>query len=209
MARSAEQPAPEMRDRILSEATRLFATRGFESTTIQAVAEAVGIRAPSVIHHFPSKAALREQVVEDLMSHWKNEIPRLLTAARSGEDRLSSALEALVQFLMADPYRARLALRELLDRPGETRGLIEQHLLPWMPLVTDYIRLGQQTGVVREDVDPESYVVEVIIMAISTVALGEVLDTVQSRDDEDRLSAMIRELVRMARDSLFVGGEPA
>ena len=128
---------------------------------------------------------------------------------RSGEDRLSSALEALVQFLMADPYRARLALRELLDRPDGTRALIEQHLLPWMPLVTDYIRLGQQTGVVRQDVDPESYVVEVIIMAISTVALGEVLDTVQSRDDEDRLAAMIRELVRMARDSLFVGGEPA
>ena len=66
-------------------------------------------------------------------------------------------------------------MRELLDRPAETHDLIAEHLLPWMPLVTDYIRLGQQTGVVREDVDPESYVVEGIIMAIATVALGDAL----------------------------------
>ena len=198
------QPVPEMRDRILAEATRQFATRGYESTTIQAVAEAVGIRAPSVLHHFPSKLALREQVVENLMGHWKNQIPRLLTAARSGEDRLSSALEALVQFLLEDPNRARLAMRELLDRPDETRGLIVEHLLPWMPLVTDYIRLGQQTGVVRQDVDPESYVIQVIIMAISTVALGEVVDAAMGRDDTDRLAPMIREVLRIARDSLFL-----
>jgi TetR/AcrR family transcriptional regulator len=200
------QPVPEMRDRILAEATRQFATGGYESTTIQAIAEAVGIRAPSVLHHFPSKLALREQVVANLMGHWKDQIPRLLTAARTGEDRLSSALEALVQFLLEDPNRARLAMRELLDRPAETRGLIVEHLLPWMPLVTDYIRLGQQTGVVRQDVDPDSYVIQVIIMAISTVALGDVVDAAMGRDKADRLAPMIREVLRIARDSLFVEG---
>ena len=47
-----------MRDRILSEAMHLAASRGFEATSIQAIADAVGIRKQSLLYHFSSKEIL-------------------------------------------------------------------------------------------------------------------------------------------------------
>ena len=41
----------EMRQRILTEATHLFARRGYEGTSVQAISEAVGIRKPVSYTH--------------------------------------------------------------------------------------------------------------------------------------------------------------
>lgn len=46
------------RDRILREASLLFTERGFHGTTTRDIAEAVGIRQPSLFHHFDSKHAI-------------------------------------------------------------------------------------------------------------------------------------------------------
>ena len=44
--------------RILAEASKLFAARGFLGTSTRDIAEAVGIRQPSLFHHFASKHSI-------------------------------------------------------------------------------------------------------------------------------------------------------
>ena len=100
--------------RILEVATRLFAARGFDGVSIQAVAEAVGMRGPSVLYHYRTKELLRDAVLAKLLGHWKDDLPRVLAAAQSGGDRLDGALRAMLGFFGDDPDRARLLLRELL-----------------------------------------------------------------------------------------------
>src|SRR3712207_8758015 len=41
----------------------LFARRGFEQTSVQAIADAVGLSKAGLLHHFPSKDALRAAVL--------------------------------------------------------------------------------------------------------------------------------------------------
>ena len=49
--------------KILDAAQELIQTRGYSAISFQLIAEQVGIRKPSVIHHFPSKASLGVAVI--------------------------------------------------------------------------------------------------------------------------------------------------
>lgn len=157
------------RERILVEATRLFAQKGLDATSLQDVADAVGMRKPSVLWHFRSKEELHRSVLDALLSRWNDALPRLMRAA-SREDRLDALLDETIAFFSDDPDRARLLLREALDRPDAMRALLGTYVSPWMAVVTDAIARGQRAGVLRADVDPEAYVVMVIHLVIGNVA---------------------------------------
>ncbi|HZZ86712.1 MAG TPA: helix-turn-helix domain-containing protein [Caulobacteraceae bacterium] len=53
---------------ILAEARRLFAERGFESTSIDEIAAAAGVAKGAVYHHFESKEALFQRVLEEIQA---------------------------------------------------------------------------------------------------------------------------------------------
>lgn len=205
MTVSPERPPIQVdaKHRIIVESIRLFGTKGFDGTSIQEIADAVGIRKPSLLYHFASKDALRDAATESLLVHWENELPGLLTARISGYDRFSSFLTAAVEFFMEDANRARLMVREMLDRPGVLHSLMKEHLSPWTTLLTDYIRMGQESGTIKPDVDPESYIIQVMMMVIGTVAIGGVVAALVHPGGGDSLEANVAELVRICRDALF------
>lgn len=194
----------EMRARILTEATRLFGLQGYGETSLDAIADAVGIRKPSLLYHFSSKETLREAVVRQMMEQWKDEIPRLLTAAASAQDKFTSTITAVVDFFVEDPNRARLCVREAMDRPEPLQALIGEHLRPWLVLLADYIRLGKQVEEVRPGVDAEAYVVHVLLLIISMVAFAPVGSAISDTPQPESIERQTRELVRVARSALFV-----
>ena len=53
-------------NQILSEATELFAKRGFAGTTLKDIADAMGMSRPALYHYFPNKEALLARLVSDL-----------------------------------------------------------------------------------------------------------------------------------------------
>ena len=60
------------RDQLIEVATRLFAERGYEDTSIEAVLSAAGVSRGALYHHFAGKDALFEAVVasvEQRMQH--------------------------------------------------------------------------------------------------------------------------------------------
>ena len=193
-----------VKDQILSEATRLFARNGVKGTSLQAVADAVGMRKQSLLYHFKSKGDLRAQVMDSLLAHWKREIPELMSASSSGRDRFSSAVTALVDFFKEDPDRARLMMREMMDAPAAARAGVIKHLRPWSTLLLDYIRMGQQAGVIKAEVNARSYLVHLIIMVMGAVAMADVAGAMFEPGEGEAEPPDLREPVRMARVALFV-----
>lgn len=209
MAASKKTPPEDMRQRILEEATRRFGDHGFGETSIDSIADAVGIRKPSLLYHFQSKEKLREEVVQNMMERWKEDLPRLLTTATGGHDRFESMITAVIDFYQEDPTRARLSVREAMDRPDSLKKLLQQHLQPWIALITDYIRWGKKTGICRPDVDPEAYVIHVLLMIISMTAFTPVAEAIASTTAKKSLARQKAELIRLAREGLFVEGAEA
>lgn len=195
-----ERNAPDARSAILAEATRLFASRGFEGTAVQDIADAVGVTKPAVLHHFSTKEKLREAVLETILSHWKDTLPQLLLAATASEDRFERVLGELWRFFSSDRDRARLVIREALDRPAELKRLLRGPVRPWLAAVAEYIRAGQARGQHYADVDAEAYVLHILQLVLVAAASEPVTSAVLEKDEAARYD---RELVRIARASLF------
>ncbi len=62
------------REQLIAVATRLFAARGYEGTSIDAVQQGAGVSRGSLYHHFASKDALFEAVLEALEARVGNEV---------------------------------------------------------------------------------------------------------------------------------------
>lgn len=51
------------KDKILCESLRLFARKGYEAVSVAEIAEAVGIKAPSLYKHFKSKREIFDEII--------------------------------------------------------------------------------------------------------------------------------------------------
>lgn len=190
-------------EHILAEATKLFAQNGFDATSLQQIAEAVGIRKQSLLYHYKSKDELRGAVIEAMLLHWKDVLPQLLAAATTGEDQFDSVMRAVLGFFISDPDRARLIVREVLDRPGQVKRMLGTHVRPWIDVVCNYIRKGQEQGRVWPNLDPEAYVIHVINLVVASVATHEVSGALLGSRSKKVSSRHIDELLRVARRSMF------
>lgn len=197
----------DVRAQLLEAATHLFAAKGFDGTSLKDIADVVGIRKPSLLYHFPSKNDLRLAVLDGLLERWNDILPKLLMAAAGGEDRFETIVRETVTFFNDDPDRARLLMREILDRPEDMRTRLEEHVAPWVNVVADYIRKGQRSGELHHNVDPEAYILQVVNLIVSGVASASCLDgglLPPKSPQGDPATRHARELMRIARVSLFV-----
>lgn len=96
-------------DGILDRAAALFARRGFAKTSVQDVADAVGLSKAGLLHHFPSKDALYEAVLAqaDAMGHQALEHVRHLP---TGPFRDHRVVEVFLDVALAHPGVVALML---------------------------------------------------------------------------------------------------
>lgn len=61
----------DTRKKILDQALELFAARGYDAVSVGEIAEAVGIKAPSLYNHFPSKQAIFDALVASTAARYE------------------------------------------------------------------------------------------------------------------------------------------
>jgi AcrR family transcriptional regulator len=118
------------RDRLIAAGRELFGEHGYEATSIEAILETAGVKRGALYHHFESKQALFDAVLDQVVS----EVARAAAeAARAETDPVESLRAGCTAWLrMAlDPAVQRIAL---VDPPGVVgwtrwRELDEQHIL--------------------------------------------------------------------------------
>jgi AcrR family transcriptional regulator len=91
------------KDKILQETLRLFADRGYDSTTMNDIAGAVGIKAASLYAHYKGKEELFGAVFESALATWEGLVEGIFSGAegvRDLEDGLNKILGDFVCAMM-------------------------------------------------------------------------------------------------------------
>ncbi|WP_026425598.1 TetR/AcrR family transcriptional regulator [Actinokineospora inagensis] len=97
---------------ILDRAAALFAQHGFAHTSVQSLADAVGLSKAGLLHHFPSKETLHEAATAMGREHTRRLLDQV-TPLPPGRDRDRLAVELLTDFALDRPGLVALASRSI------------------------------------------------------------------------------------------------
>jgi AcrR family transcriptional regulator len=133
------------RDRILFESAELIAQRGYQATTTRDIAEAVGIRQPSLFYHFPSKAAIVEALLDWDLGDAVPRVKRIAETDSPASVRLYAYLQGDVNHLATSRFNlSGVYADQVIGRPEFSRWAVLQDELH--ATVEDMVRQGIASG---------------------------------------------------------------
>ncbi|HET6736311.1 TetR/AcrR family transcriptional regulator [Mycobacterium sp.] len=183
-------------DQIFTEAARLFAERGFAGTSLQDVADAMGMTRPALYYYVKSKDELLARLVTETTEAPAAEIKRLATHPGSEPAaRLRGVAHAIALRRANDPGRFQMLVRSEAELPDDLarsqRAAQRATLRELILLIEEGIEAGQ-----FRPVDPRTTALAVIGMcnwiAWWQQSLGEHTPTEVAEQIADLALGMVR-----------------
>jgi AcrR family transcriptional regulator len=144
------------REELLSIAARLFAERGFKNTTVRDIADAAGILSGSLYHHFDSKEAMVDELLDSFQTALWQEYDAIEASDRSPREKLEAVVR--VSFDAIDAHHSEVAIFQN-DAAFLTTfarfAYLEERNKRFRTLWTGLLADGMAAGELRSDLDVE------------------------------------------------------
>lgn len=180
-----DEQAERTRRRVLDVAVHLFAERGYGSTSLQDIADAMGVTKAAVYHHFPAKADILRALSTSTL-HAITAVADRVSALSSQRARIEAMIEGCLDVILS----RREVMRVLAKDPA---------MRTEMSTAREFsaVRARLPVALFGEDPTPEQQFVVYAGLGLSDA----VIDLVELPEDELRrvLSDAIRRLLTIRR----------
>lgn len=149
---ASRKPGDERWKELLEVSARLFAEQGYAATSLQNIAEAVGMLKGSLYYYINSKDDLLFEVIKAVYVPGIARFKALTGDGGDAVERLQRALEGHVLYLIENSTATAVYLHEYEQLSESRRAELAQQ--DYVRMVRDLIRIGQDQGGFRRDLDP-------------------------------------------------------
>jgi AcrR family transcriptional regulator len=196
--------ASNTRERVLDEALASFGTKGYEATSLDALAALLGVTKQAILYHFASKEQLLEAVIDrsaaELAATLEDALAAVAVTGGGGWDRIESIVRSVFRLAARRPELLGL-LREVtrLGPPAATR--LNDALDPLIGRATEFLSAEMAAGTMRRQ-EPRLLLLSAYSSVIGAATEVEVL---RALGYEPTLRSLVRrrtELLSFLRSAL-------
>jgi TetR/AcrR family transcriptional regulator len=115
---------------IVHEAVRIFAECGYEGASVAAIAEHAGLSKQNLMYYFPTKQALYERVLDDVLDDWLERMDGLNDPGQDPRDLLRAYIGAKLRFSSEQPWASRVYAMEVVSGAQFYGAQIQARVVP-------------------------------------------------------------------------------
>jgi AcrR family transcriptional regulator len=145
--------------RIVSAATRLFAQKGYEGTSVKDICEAADANIAAIHYHFGSKESLYRHIIEQFASERLDFARRTLQSPKNVDDfkvRLEIFLRQTLEAMIKQKDIIRLIERDVEMSDSRSKKMYLNTLLNHAGKLLEFFDDARKKGIVAADVKPFS-----------------------------------------------------
>jgi len=194
-------PRERRREELVRRALRAFGERGYDGTTLEAIAESAGVRKQTLLYYFPTKEGLFDACVDALIEGLEESLRRVLGGPEEGLDRVESVMRTL--FRLAEHWpEFPLFLREAARRSPAVVQRVADALEPFRKAAIGFLERGMDAGEFRRQ-DPGLLLFTLYTAVVGSLAEAGVLRAVAGKPSgHSALRQREQELVTFVRHAL-------
>jgi TetR/AcrR family transcriptional regulator len=115
---------------IVAEAVRVFAESGYEGASIATVADNAGLSKQNLMYYFPTKQALYQRVLDDVLDEWLERMDTLADPDQEPRDMLRAYIQAKLRFSREHPWASRVYAMEVISGAPLFGEQIRERVVP-------------------------------------------------------------------------------
>src|SRR5216683_3942382 len=197
---------PDTRERVLHVAQALFAERGYRGTSLRDIAKRIGIKAPSLLHHFPSKQQLYLAVLDKMFESLEDAANAIAWGKGSRQERMRQAVGNAIDFIASHSDFVRIMWKEMADESGVGRQVLKRRVPPLFSTAVNFIFRGQREGEFRSEVDPLHFMWSLNSITIGYFTTAAMLRRLWNMNllEPAMIERRKREVIDMVERTLFI-----
>ncbi len=197
----------DKKEQILETATDLFASNGFDGTSIRDISHSAGVNIAMVNYYFGSKDKLFTQIIENKLSHTHERLVEIAADTTMNEmEKMEAVVDVYVYRILAFPSLHRILQQELIFalRSG-IQEMITKVFRSNMDIITGIIEKGIEKGLFKRVDGPltlasivgtANQVMSSKKICLSFINTNEDIDPYQDKEFRDRVLNHLKQMMR-------------